>query len=112
MEKSENIQKNIGIEAGTVKGTCTDDKCPFHGMLKVRGRIFSGTIASAKMRKTATLHLERREYVRKYQRYEKKLTKLKVHNPDCMAAKEGDNVTVAECRPLSKTKKFVIIKKG
>ena len=36
---------------------------------------------------------------------------MKVHNPDCINAKEGDLVGVVECRPLSKTKNFVIIRK-
>ncbi|MBI2574643.1 30S ribosomal protein S17 [Candidatus Woesearchaeota archaeon] len=93
------------------KTGCDDKNCPFHGSLKIRGRMLTGSITSAKMRKTASFSLERREKVRKYQRYEKRFTSLKAHNPDCISAKEGDKVTVSECRPLSKTKKFVIIKK-
>ncbi|MBI4439107.1 30S ribosomal protein S17 [Candidatus Woesearchaeota archaeon] len=95
-------------EKGTV---CSDVNCPFHGSLKVRGRAFSGVISSAKMRKTASFSVERRYYVPKYQRYEKRLTRLKVHNPECLSAKEGDRVSIMECRPLSKTKKFVIVRK-
>ncbi len=103
-------QERVKTDASP-KGECNDNNCPFHGTLKIRGRSFSGTIVSAKMRKTASFELERREYIRKYQRYEKRLTSLKVHNPDCIAAKEGDKVTITECRPLSKTKKFVITRK-
>lgn len=98
-------------ESDKRRAICNDDNCPFHGKLKVRGRNLSGTIISSKMRKTASFVLERREFIRKYQRYQKKLTKLKVHNPECISASEGDRVTIAECRPLSKTKKFVIIRK-
>jgi small subunit ribosomal protein S17 len=34
---------------------------------------------------------------------------MHAHNPPCINAKEGDVVKIAECRPLSKTKKFVVI---
>lgn len=34
-----------------------------------------------------------------------------MHNPDCVNAKEGEVVKIMECRPLSKTKNFVIIQK-
>ncbi len=109
MEKT----KNIGIEEAKSTGKeCSDKNCPFHGNLKVRGRLLKGMIVSSKMRKTANFHLERKEQITKYQRYEKRLTKLKVHNPECISAKEGDKVTIIECRPLSKTKKFVIINKS
>jgi small subunit ribosomal protein S17 len=27
----------------------------------------------------------------------------------CIGAKEGDTVVIAECRPLSKTKSFVVV---
>ncbi|MBI2142096.1 30S ribosomal protein S17 [Candidatus Woesearchaeota archaeon] len=93
------------------KNLCEDKNCPFHGSLKLRGRTFTGIISSAKMRKTASFAMERREKIRKYQRYEKRHTSIKAHNPDCVSAKEGDKVTVSECRPLSKTKKFVITAK-
>ncbi len=106
-----NSQKNVGIEIASSKGTCNDKNCPFHGTLKLRGRIFDATVESTKMRKTASLGMERTGYVRKYQRYEKKQTRLKAHNPDCISASSGDKVTVSECRPISKTKKFVIINK-
>ncbi len=106
-----NSQKNIGIEVAPIMGTCNDNNCPFHGTLKARGRIFTATVVSTKMRKTASLNMERTGYIRKYQRYEKKHTRLKAHNPDCISASAGDKVTVSECRPISKTKKFVIISK-
>jgi len=34
------------------KKTCNDRNCPFHGDLPVRGRVFEGVVASAKMDKT------------------------------------------------------------
>lgn len=90
---------------------CHDAHCPAHAGLKVRGRSLTGTIVSAKMRRSATFELDRLKFIPKYQRYEKRRTRIKVHNPDCIAAAAGDKVRVRECRPLSKTKSFVIIEK-
>ena len=87
---------------------CDDVNCPQHGSVSVRGRIFEGKIIAAKMHRTATFELERRHYIPKYQRYEKRRTVIKAHNSECIGAKEGDLVRIQECRPLSKTKKFVI----
>lgn len=105
------VRRQLTLINMDVKNDCGDVNCPRHGSLKLRGRSFEGEIVSARMRKTASFSLERREYDRKYQRFEKRYTSLKVHNPDCISAREGDKVRVMECRPLSKTKKFVIVEK-
>lgn len=107
----QNNSKNIGLKVEAPKSACTDVNCPFHGTLSVRGRQLSGTVISAKMRKTAVMEFERLNFVKKYERYEKRRTKLKVHNPECINAKDADVVRIIECRPLSKTKNFVIIQK-
>jgi small subunit ribosomal protein S17 len=103
--------KNIGIE--TAKPTKTpksiDPKDPFYGAVKVRGRVFSGTVISAKMQKTVTVEWPRRQFNNKYERFEMRRTRVKAHNPESIDAKEGDIVTIAETRPLSKTKTFVVI---
>ena len=109
MAKTE--QKNIGFVSEVPRQKCNSLKCPFHGNLSVRGRIFTGTVVSTKMRKTVVIEFERLHFLTKYERYEKRRTKLKVHNPDCINAKDGDIVNIAECRPLSKTKNFLIIQK-
>ena len=109
MTKSES--KNIGIGVDLPKQNCSDLKCPFHGNLSVRGRQFTGTVVSTKMRRTAVVEFERLYFIKKYERYEKRRTRLKVHNPDCIGAKDGDVIKIMECRPLSKTKTFVIVQK-
>ena len=109
MEKTES--RNIGIALEAPKQSCNDLNCPFHGKLSVRGRQLTGTVVSAKMRKTAVIEFGRLHFWKKYERYEKRRTKLKVHNPECIGAKDGDIVNIMECRPLSKTKHFVIIQK-
>ena len=103
--------RNIGITLEVPKQRCNDAKCPFHGNLSVRGRQFIGTVVSTKMRKTAIIEFERLHFLKKYERYEKRRTKLKVHNPECINTEEGGIVKVMECKPLSKTKNFVIIQK-
>ncbi|MCF7901346.1 30S ribosomal protein S17 [Candidatus Woesearchaeota archaeon] len=78
--------------------------------LSIRGRKFTGTVVSDKMSKTVTVEWERRKYIPKYERYEKRRTKVKAHNPEEIDAKVGDKVIIAETRPISKTKNFVVIK--
>ncbi len=76
--------------------------------ISTRGRTFEGTVVSDKMRKTVSILWGRKRFVPKYERYEKRQTKIKAHNPDEINAKEGDFVRVMETRPLSKTKNFIV----
>lgn len=101
--------KNIGIGAEEPNTACNDRHCPFHGDLKVRGRVFIGEIKKTDPSRTATFVLERMYYLKKYERYERRMTKIRVNNPSCINAAAGDRVKIAECRPISKTKKFVIV---
>jgi len=105
----EEKSKNIGIKVKLLRKKCNDKCCPFHGNLKCRGKIFTGVVISAKMHKTVAVEFERKYYLPKYERYEKRRTRIKAHNPDCINAKDGDIVKISECRPLSKTKNFVVI---
>jgi len=89
---------------------CTDKKCPFHSNIKLHGRTFTGKIIKADTHRTATIEFPRYIYLKKYERYEKRRTRVHVHNPLCINAKKGDSVIANECRPLSKTKNFVITK--
>lgn len=91
--------------------TCNDNHCPAHGTVKVHGREFTATVLSTRAQKTAIVEWERRYHVPKYERYERRTTKLNVHNPDCVNAKAGDIVRIMECRPISKTKHFTVIQK-
>jgi len=91
--------------------TCKDQNCPKHGTLKVHGRAFTVTVMSARAPKTAIVEFERRYHVPKFERYERRRTSLKIHNPDCMSVKAGDVIRIVECRPVSKTKHFVVAEK-
>ena len=47
--------------------------------------------------------------VAKYQRYERSRSRVHAYLPECIDVTEGDEITIAECRPLSKTVSFVVI---
>ena len=102
---------NIGIEAKTPEKTCTDKHCGFHGTVSLRGRLFTGEVKRLNAQRTALVEWQHIFYLPKYQRYEKRISRLQVHHPDCIQLKIGDNVRFVECRPISKTKNFVIIEK-
>jgi len=93
------------------KKTCDDRNCPFHGDLPVRGRVLDGVIVSAKMDKTVVVKREYLHYVSKFLRYERRQSRIPSHAPPCLELKEGDRVTIAECRPISKTVAFVVVEK-
>jgi small subunit ribosomal protein S17 len=78
--------------------------------ISTRGNEFEGVVTSAKAAKTVTVSWERRRYVKKYERYEKRRSKVAAHVPDEMTVKEGDVVQIKETRPLSKTKHFIVTK--
>jgi len=91
--------------------SCDDRNCPFHGTLKVRGRILEGTVLSGKMDNTVIVKRDYQLYMPKFKRYERRHSHIPAHNPPCLSVKEGDVVKVAECRPISKTVSFVVIEK-
>jgi small subunit ribosomal protein S17 len=105
------MKKSIGLDVKPPEKACEDPKCAWHGKVSLRGRVFSGTVKSAKARHSAVVRWDYHSPVRKYERYERKHTKITVHNPPCIHAREGDTVVIAECRPLSKTKSFIIVSK-
>ena len=111
MAKTQNQTRNIGMKVNPPSDVCDDKHCPFHGNLPIRGRSFTGMVVSSKIPKMATVEWERRIFVDKYERYQKKRTKLVVHNPPCINAKLGDIVKIMETRPISKMKRFVILEK-
>jgi small subunit ribosomal protein S17 len=102
---------DIGVAVKNPENECNDVHCAFHGGMKVHGREFTAVVIKANAQKTAVVGWERLFYLPKYQRYEKRRSKLQVHNPSCINAKAGDKVKVIESRPISKTKNFVIIER-
>lgn len=73
-----------------------------------RGSTFVGRVVSTKMQKSATVRWEHSEKIPKYERYERRNTKVTTHVPEDIEVKEGDMVRIEETKPISKTKSSVI----
>lgn len=101
--------RDIGIDVEPPEGSCDDPNCPFHGTLPVRGTILEGKVVSTAAAKSAVVEREYLHRVPKYERYEKRNSRYTVHCPPCMDPQPGDEATIMECRPLSKTKKYAIV---
>ncbi|KAI4787542.1 hypothetical protein KUCAC02_036399 [Chaenocephalus aceratus] len=94
-----------------IDGTYIDKKCPFTGNVSIRGRILSGVVTKMKMQRTIVIRRDYLHYIRKYNRFEKRHKNISVHLSPCFRdVSVGDNVTVGECRPLSKTVRFNVLK--
>lgn len=78
------------------------------GKINTHGRTLQGEVVSDKAQKTVTVELQRRVYLKKYERYAKRRTKLLAHNE--AGAKKGDLVEIKETRPISKRKSFIVTK--
>ena len=111
MAEKKQKARNIGLNVKAPDKSCNDNNCPFHGRLPVRGQILNGIVSSTKMQRTVQVEREYMHYIPKYERYEKRTSAYTVHCPPCINTKVGDNVRIAECRPLSKTISFVIVEK-
>lgn len=72
-------------------------------------KIFTGKVISTKMAKTATVEVERNIAHPVYGKRMKRTKKYQVH--DELGVKVGDTVHFVACRPVSKLKKWKIIKK-
>jgi small subunit ribosomal protein S17 len=75
----------------------------------VRGQVITGKVVSDHMTGTVVVARNYLHYVNKFNRYEKRSSKLHAHIPPCIHAKVGNTVKIAECRPLSKTTSFVVV---
>ena len=71
-------------------------------------RTLSGRVVSDKMDKTVTVMIERRVKHALYGKYISRSTKLKAHD-EANECRTGDLVTIAETRPLSKTKSWALV---
>ena len=94
------------------KTQCNDKFCPIHGYTSLRGRTFKGKVIR-KFPKRVCIEFERTIYVKKYERYSKRKTKLHARLPECMShdIEIGDYIEIKECRPISKIIHFIVVKK-
>jgi small subunit ribosomal protein S17 len=100
---------SAGLDLAPPKRTCDDVRCPFHGHLKVRGKMLDGTIVSVSNKQTVVIQREYLQRIPKYNRYERRRSRVNAHLPPCIEAKEGDSASIADCRPLAKTVSFVVV---
>lgn len=75
-----------------------------------RGSVRIGTITSLKAKKTATVVVDYMRKSSKFERLEKRRSKIHAHVPDEMKVELGNLVEISETRKLSKTKAYVITK--
>ena len=71
-------------------------------------RTLTGKVVSNKMDKSITVLIERLVKHPKYGKYIRRSTKLHAHDENNVC-QECDIVTIAECRPLSKTKAWRLV---
>jgi len=107
--------RNIGIPGVNPPKAreCNDKNCPFHGTTRIRGKITQGVIVSKKSRNTVIIRQDYVQFVRKYQRYERRNSRLACHLPECLRTEIeiGDLVRLGESRKISKTKAFIVLDK-
>jgi small subunit ribosomal protein S17 len=68
----------------------------------------SGTVASAKMKDTVVVKIERYVKHPKYHKFMKRTVRYKAHDAG-NTKKEGDAVTIESCRPISRDKAFMVV---
>lgn len=73
------------------------------------GRVLRGTVVAAKMTDTCTVAVERYVKHPKYKKYQRRTKKYLVHDAG-NSAQVGDKVEIKETRPISKRKRFELVK--
>ena len=93
-----------------IEGDYVDNKCPFTGLPTIRGKIYKGLVLSNKMHRTITIRRDYLHYITKFKRFEKRHTSFQAHCSPAFRVEPGDVVTVGQCRPLSKTVRFNVLR--
>ena len=73
------------------------------------GKTFEGVVVKSAMKDTATVKVERYVKHPKYKKYMRLSKKFLVHDVG-NTAQIGEKVTIRETRPISKRKRFIIVK--
>ncbi len=71
-------------------------------------RTLTGRVVSNRMNKTIAVEIERLIKHPRYGKYIRRTTKLLAHD-ETNEAREGDTVSIAECRPLSRHKSWRLV---
>ena len=78
-------------------------------MTKMNTRTETGLVISSKRDKTITVMVERKVKHPLYKKILRRSSKLQAHDQDNVCG-EGDLVTIQECKPISKTKSWKLLK--
>lgn len=74
-----------------------------------KGRVLSGTVVASKMKDTATVAVERYVKHPKYKKFMRLTKKYLVHDVG-NTAEIGQKVEIIEGRPISKRKRFTLVR--
>ncbi len=96
--KTKTTKKETVKNESTIKGSGS----------KKRGKVLRGVVVSDKMQDTAVVSVTRFVKHPKYRKFIKRAKRYHVHNPR-NTKKMGDKVSIKECKPISKTKRFMIL---
>lgn len=75
---------------------------------KAQGTTLQGVVVSNKMKDTIVVEVNRFVPHPKYRKYQKHTARFKAHDVG-NTKKEGEKVTIIECRPMSKDKHFKVL---
>jgi small subunit ribosomal protein S17 len=74
-------------------------------------RVLTGRVTSDKQDKTITVLVERRVMHPLYKKFIRRSKKYAAHD-DANLCKEGDLVSIEECRPISKRKTWLLVQRN
>ncbi|MDP2717244.1 MAG: 30S ribosomal protein S17 [Candidatus Micrarchaeota archaeon] len=86
-----------------------EEKTAVQNPLRVRGLIIEGLVVSTRPKKTAIIQIAYTKKVPKYERLEKRKSRIAVHVPEGMDVKVGQRVRAGQTRKISKTKSFLLM---
>jgi len=106
--------KQVGLGIKTprtaIEGTYVDKKCPWTGSVNIRGKLLTGVIKTTKMKNTVIIRKDYLHFIKKYNRFEKRHKNTPIHVSPAFRVKVGDEILAGQCRPLSKTVRFNMLK--
>ena len=72
--------------------------------------MITGIVKQYKMKNTLVIRKDYLHYIKKYNRFEKRHKNTPVHVSPAFRVKAGDEILAGQCRPLSKTVRFNMLK--
>lgn len=103
------VEEPVAAEVDAPEATAEADETPAAPQPRVAHvKERRGVVVSAKMQKTVVVRVERRVKHRKYKKYVRIWKRYLAH--DEIGCQEGDLVLIHETRPLSKSKRWKIVR--